>query len=74
MRELSALAAHGIDWSRVTRLDQKTSEDGPGVLVAQTGAGPSITLYFASPELAARAVYALDVIRRACDPAAETGF
>ncbi len=68
---LRAMNERGIDRSRV-----KSSEaSGDTVLVRGTGlSGGYIKLLFDSSDMAARAAYAIEAIRRSFDPVAGTGF
>lgn len=62
----------GIVWDSVASVQQA----GDTVVTRYVSGGePWDAIYhFTSPELAARAAYAMEFLRQACDPARDTGF
>lgn len=66
------IKANGIDWAKVSTV---TNEKSAVVWLR----GPAFSggygkLIFESPEMAARAAFAMELIRQSCDPFANTGF
>lgn len=69
---LQFLNSNGLNWVYVSKI---TDERNGAVLLQGSGfSGGYIRLYFDSPEMGARAAFAMEVIRQACDPVAATGF
>lgn len=68
---LAELFQQGIDWSKVNTIAQSGSE--VSVQSNYLSRGP-VRLIFGSADMAARAAYAMEVIKMSCDPVANTGF